>query len=78
MIKFNTNHNNKTGSALCGKDAGQRKFYVPGILMFSLIAFAPVADAGCANNWDPSSILNSELGTSQPVQPEESPSARSI
>ena len=42
-----------------------------GILILSLIAFAPVVDAGCScsgGTWDPSGFLNSELGTSQPVQ----------
>ena len=40
--------------------------------MLSLIAFAPVVDAGCScsgGTWDPSGFLNSELGTGQPVQP---------
>ena len=43
-----------------------------GILIISLIAFAPVVDAGCScsgGTWDPSGFLNSELGTGQPVQP---------
>jgi len=42
-----------------------------GILMLSLIAFAPVVDAGCScsgGTWDPSGFLNSELETSQPIQ----------
>jgi thiosulfate/3-mercaptopyruvate sulfurtransferase len=46
--------------------------HVLGILMLSLIAFAPVVDAGCScsgGTWDPSGFLNSELGTGQPVQP---------
>ena len=61
MTKFNTIHNNKASSTL-----------VLGILMLSLIAFAPVVDAGCScsgGNWDPSGFLNSELSTGQPVQP---------
>ena len=40
--------------------------------MLSVIAFAPVVDAGCScsgGTWDPSGFLNSELGTGQPVQP---------
>lgn len=48
------------------------KFNTIGILMLSLIAFAPVVDAGCScsgGTWDPSGFLNSELGTGQPVQP---------
>jgi len=48
------------------------KFNTIGILMLSLIAFAPVVDAGCScsgGNWDPSAFLNSEIGTGQPVQP---------
>jgi thiosulfate/3-mercaptopyruvate sulfurtransferase len=42
-----------------------------GILILSLIAFAPVVDAGCCSGgtWDPSAFLNSEQETSQPVQP---------
>lgn len=43
-----------------------------GILVLSLIAFAPVADAGgcCSGGtWDPSAFLNSEPETGQPVQP---------
>ena len=58
MTKFNTIHNYKG-------------FYVLGILMLSLIAFAPVVDAGCScsgGTWDPSGFLNSELDTGQPVQ----------
>ncbi len=46
-------------------------FNLFGILMLSLIAFAPVVDAGCSCSggiWDPSAFLNSELGSSQPVQ----------
>ena len=71
MTKFNNIHNDKTNSTLCEKIAGTRRFYVLGILIISLIAFAPVADAGCscsAGNWDPSGFLNSELGTGQPDQ----------
>ena len=43
-----------------------------GILILSLVAFAPVADAGCCSGgtWDPSAFLNSEPETGQPVQPE--------
>jgi thiosulfate/3-mercaptopyruvate sulfurtransferase len=40
-----------------------------GILMLSLIAIAPVVDAGCScsgGNWDPSGFLNTELATGQP------------
>ena len=72
MTEFNIIHNEKTSSTLCGEIAGTRRFYVLGILVLSLIAFAPVVDASCscnAGNWDPSGFLNSELGTSQPVQP---------
>ena len=72
MTKINNIRNDKTNSTLCEKNAGTRKFYVLGFLILSLIAFAPVVDAGCscsAGNWDPSAFLNSDLGTSQPVQP---------
>jgi len=52
MIKFNT--------------------VIPGILMLALIALAPVVDAGSSccggGTWDPSSFLNSELGTGQSAQ----------
>jgi thiosulfate/3-mercaptopyruvate sulfurtransferase len=71
MTKFNIIHNDKASSTRCEKSAGPKRSYVLGILMFSLIAFAPVAEAGCscsAGNWDPSVFLNSELGTGQPVQ----------
>ena len=71
MTKFNNIHNDKTSSTLCEKNAGSRRFHALGILIISLIAFAPVVDAGCscsAGNWDPSGFLNSELGTGQPVQ----------
>jgi thiosulfate/3-mercaptopyruvate sulfurtransferase len=46
--------------------------HVLGIMMLSVIAIAPVVDAGCScsgGTWDPSGFLNSELGTGQPVQP---------
>ncbi len=45
------------------------KFNTIGILILSLIAFAPVVDAGCScsgGNWDPSAFLNSEIGTGLP------------
>ena len=40
-----------------------------GILILSLIAFAPVVDAGCCSGgtWDPSAFLNSETETGQPA-----------
>jgi len=72
MTRFNTIHNNKSISTRYGKNASYKGFYVLGILMLSLIAFAPVVDAGCScsgGTWDPSAFLNSELGTGQPVQP---------
>ncbi|MEI6104087.1 MAG: rhodanese-like domain-containing protein [Methanothrix sp.] len=45
------------------------KFNAIGILILSLIAFAPVVDAGCScsgGTWDPSGFLNSEIGTGLP------------
>ncbi len=72
MTKFNPIHNNRANSTLCGENASNARFYVLGILMLSLIAFAPVVDAGCScsgGTWDPSGFLNSELGTGQSVQP---------
>jgi len=71
MTKFNIIHNEKASSTLYGENAGARRFYVLGILMLAMIALAPAVDAACscnAGNWDPSGFLNSELGTSQPVQ----------
>ena len=71
MTKFNNIHNDETRPILYEKIAGTGRFCVLGILILSLIAFVPVADAGCscsAGNWDPSGFLNSELGTGQPVQ----------
>ena len=71
MTQFDTIPSHKARSILCEINSSSRKCYVLGILIISLIALAPVADAGCscsAGNWDPSAFLNSELGTSQPVQ----------
>lgn len=71
MTRFNTIPSHKARSTLCEINSGSRRCYVLGILIISLMALAPVADAGCscsAGNWDPSAFLNSELGTSQPVQ----------
>jgi hypothetical protein len=48
MTEFNIIHNEKTSSTLCGEIAGTRRFYVLGILVLSLIAFAPVVDASCS------------------------------
>ncbi len=73
MTKFNTIHNNKTSSTLCGKIAGPRGFCVLGILMLSLIALAPVVDAGCAcsavGNWEAKAqeFLKSDDTGGQPV-----------
>jgi len=72
MTKFNRIHNNKASPNLYEKNESCRGFYAMGILMLSLIAFAPVVDAGCScsgGNWDPNGFLNSELDTGQPVQP---------
>jgi len=72
MTKFNNIRNNKTTSTICENKIGVRRFFIFGILMIYLAASSPVVDAGCscsAGNWDPYSFLNSELGTSQPVQP---------
>ena len=54
------------------------KFNIIGILILSLIAFAPVADAGCScsgGTWDPYGFLNSDLETNQPVQAAQDSSA---
>ncbi len=72
MTKFDTIHNDNASSTLDRKRSGSRGFYVLGILIISLMAFAPVVDAGCScggGTWDPSGFLNSEPGTGQPVQP---------
>ncbi len=71
MTKFDTIHNDKISSTFGRTNAGSGGFYVLGILIISLIAFAPAVDAGCScsvGNWDPSGFLNSDTGTGQPVQ----------
>jgi thiosulfate/3-mercaptopyruvate sulfurtransferase len=71
MTQFDTIPSQKARSTLCEINSGSRRSYILGILIISLIALAPVGDAGCScsvGNWDPSAFLNSELGTSQPVQ----------
>ncbi len=71
MTKFDTIHNNNDSSTPGKKSSGSRGLYVLGIMLISLIAFAPAVDAGCCGGgtWDPSGFLNSEPGTGQPVQP---------
>ena len=64
MTKFDTTHNDNTSSTLDRKRSGSRGFYVLGILIISLMAFAPVVDAGCScsgGTWDPSGFLNAEF-----------------
>jgi len=74
MSKFNTIHNNKTSSTLSRMNAGAGWLCFSAIivLLLSVIAFAPVADAGCAcssaGNWDPYAFLNSGSEISQPSQ----------
>lgn len=70
MTKFDTIHNDKTSSTPGRTNAGSKGFYFMGIMLISVIAFAPVVDAGCCSGgtWDPSGFLNSEVGTGQPVQ----------
>jgi thiosulfate/3-mercaptopyruvate sulfurtransferase len=71
MTKINNIQKDKTSSTLCEKNAVFWRFQALGILIISLMASAPVVDAGCScsvGNWDPSGFLNSELGTGQPVQ----------
>ncbi len=54
------------------------KFNIIGILILSLIAFAPVVDAGCScsgGTWDPYGFLNSDMETNQPVQATQESSA---
>jgi len=73
MTKSNTIHTDKTGSSLSGKNAGTRRFCVLGILMLSLIALAPMVDAGCAcsavGNWEAKAqeFLKSDDTGGQPV-----------
>jgi thiosulfate/3-mercaptopyruvate sulfurtransferase len=72
MTKFDTIHGDMIISTLERKNAGSGGFYVLGILIISLIAFAPIADAGCScsvGNWDPSGFLNDDSVTVQGVQP---------
>ncbi len=47
------------------------KSYILSLIILSLIALSPLADAGCScsgGTWDPSAFLNLELGSSQPAQ----------
>ena len=71
MTRFDTIHNNKTSSSPGMTNAGYGGLCGLGFLIISLIALAPVADAGCScsvGNWDPSGFLNSDLDAGQPVQ----------
>jgi thiosulfate/3-mercaptopyruvate sulfurtransferase len=71
MTEFDTIQSDKISSTLDRKNAGSGGFYVLGILIISLIAFAPVVDAGCScsvGNWDPSGFLNADSVTGQSVQ----------
>ena len=71
MTKFDTIHDRNVSSTPSRKKGNSRGFYVLGVLIISLIAFAPAVDAGCScsvGNWDPSGFLNSEMETGQPVQ----------
>ncbi len=72
MTRFDdTIHNDKTSSSPGMTNASYGGSYVLGFLIISLIAFAPVVDAGCScsvGNWDPSGFLNSDLDAGQPVQ----------
>jgi thiosulfate/3-mercaptopyruvate sulfurtransferase len=71
MTQFDTIPSHKARSNLCEINPVSKRCYVLGILIISLMALAPVADAGAsccgAGNWDPSAFLNSEPGTSQHV-----------
>lgn len=73
MTKFDTIYNDKTSSTPGRKNAGSRGLYFLGIMLISLIAFAPAVDAAASccggGTWDPSGFLNSDPGTGQPVQP---------
>ena len=72
MNKIDTIHGDMIISTPEGKNAGSGGFYVLGILIISLMAFAPAVDAGCScsvGNWDPSGFLNDDSITSQSVQP---------
>jgi thiosulfate/3-mercaptopyruvate sulfurtransferase len=71
MNKFNITRNGKTGLTPYGKNTGISKLFILGILTISLIAFAPVVDAGCScssGTWDPSGFLNTDSEAGQPVQ----------
>ncbi len=72
MTKFDTIHGDMISSTLDRKNAGSGGFYVLGILIISLMTFAPAVDAGCScsvGNWDPSGFLNDDSVTGQSVQP---------
>jgi len=72
MTKFDTIQNDNSSSTPGRKSADSRGFYALGIMLISLIAFAPAVDAAASccggGTWDPSGFLNSEPGTGQPVQ----------
>ncbi|OPY49370.1 MAG: putative thiosulfate sulfurtransferase [Methanosaeta sp. PtaU1.Bin112] len=54
------------------------KSYIISILVLSLIALSPLADAGCScsgGTWDPSAFLNLELGNAQPTQTGSTPNS---
>lgn len=73
MTEFNTMHHEKNQFKICGNIAAPRGFCVLGILMLSLIALAPVVDAGCAcsavGNWEAKAqeFLKSDDTGGQPI-----------
>ncbi len=71
MTKLNSNYDHKIDHLRCTGTTSTQMVYLLGIIVISLIAFAPEVNAGCgcsaAGNWDPTAFLNSELG-GQPVQ----------
>lgn len=71
MSRFNNIQTNQNSSTIYGKNTGVSNIFFLGVLTFSLIAFAPAADAGCScsgGTWDPYSFLNGDSETGQPVK----------
>lgn len=68
MIIINAIPNNRAGLTLFVKSTGMGWLATLGLLIISLMAIAPAADAGCScsgGTWDPSYFLNSEPGAVQ-------------
>jgi thiosulfate/3-mercaptopyruvate sulfurtransferase len=73
MTKFDTTNTGNASSAPGRTNTALMGFYFLGIMVISLIAFAPAVDAAASccggGTWDPSGFLNSDPGAGQPIQP---------